>query len=115
MLAKTGLIHKLNTAYKNIVIPYGVSEEILEGGDDEAVRWIKGGGKKYVINFSKVKPVVAAWDLGKGESQVISYTYTHSELRAGLDDKAARKCAKALSIKLIGTIGLILYFKKTIK
>jgi hypothetical protein len=42
--------------------------------------------------------IIANWDLGSGESHVLSWALSYSDYEAVVDDLAARKCAKALSI-----------------
>ena len=43
---------------------------------------------------------------------MLSYVYQNNDFIAGTDDKAARKSAKAISVKAIGTIGIILNLKQ---
>ena len=59
-----------------------------------------------------IDPAIAGWDVGKGESEVLSYAVAHSGSEAILDDLAARKCARSLGIPLRGTVGIILLAKK---
>jgi predicted nucleic acid-binding protein len=57
-------------------------------------------------------PVITAWDLGRGETEVLSWAYEHSGCEAILDDRAAKKCALSLNIRGRGTIGVILMGKR---
>ena len=59
-----------------------------------------------------VPPLIAGWDLGKGEAQVLAHCYAQATAVALLDDLAARRCAAALSVRCVGTIGLVLIAKK---
>ena len=59
-----------------------------------------------------IAPVVAAWDLGAGESAVISHALTHSGAEAVLDDGPARTCAGALGVGVRGTLGLLVLAKR---
>ena len=52
-------------------------------------------------------PVVVAWDLGAGESAVLSHALINRGWTAVVDDGAARRCARALAIPLLGTLGLV--------
>lgn len=54
---------------------------------------------------------VAHWDLGAGESQVLSHCLA-GDRAAVLDDGEARAYAQSLGIPLIGTIGIILRARK---
>ena len=53
-----------------------------------------------------------AWDLGAGETAVISYALAKPGWTAILDDGAARRCARSLSVPLKGTLGIILLAKR---
>ncbi|HCA96836.1 MAG TPA: DUF3368 domain-containing protein, partial [Cyanobacteria bacterium UBA9226] len=44
------------------------------------------------MEISDVAPEVAAWDLGKGESAVLSFALKNSGFVAIIDDRAARRC-----------------------
>jgi predicted nucleic acid-binding protein len=46
---------------------------------------------------------VAAWDLGRGESEVISFALLNPSYRVVLDDKETRRCADTLGCKCIGS------------
>jgi predicted nucleic acid-binding protein len=56
--------------------------------------------------------VVMAWDAGPGETAVISLARTASDLRAVVDDDYARRCARVLGVKTLGTCGVILLAKR---
>ncbi len=55
----------------------------------------------------EISDEVANWDLGPGESQVLSLTGRIPESRAVVDDLAARRCAHSLSLPIIGTLGVV--------
>lgn len=52
-----------------------------------------------------------AWNLGSGESEVLSYALNHPGVRAMVDDAAARRCARTEGIP-IGTGGAIVLAKR---
>lgn len=62
-----------------------------------------------------IEPIISAWDLGVGETHVLSWAYQHKGYQAIVDDLAARNCAKSLGISICGTIGVILTAKKKSK
>ncbi len=112
-LANIEHAHLLPDACDQLVIPRAVEYEILDGVDDDlAKHWISTTGQEWVQDTGAVVPLVAAWDLGVGESAVLSWSYQHSEYQSVVDDLAARKCAKTFSIALCGTIGVIVIAKK---
>lgn len=52
--------------------------------------------------------MILAWDLGTGETAVLSFAVANAGWSAVLDDGAARRCARALDIPLLGTLAIIL-------
>ena len=57
-------------------------------------------------------PVIIAWNLGLGESEVLAWSYQNTGYEAVLDDRAARNCALSLNIPVRGTIGVLLLAKR---
>jgi len=55
---------------------------------------------------------VAAWDLGQGESAVISFALENPGFWAVIDDREARRCATALHCRHTGTLGIIVLAKR---
>lgn len=51
---------------------------------------------------------VLAWDLGAGETAVLSWALANPGWIAVLDDGMARRCAHTLSVPLLGTLGIII-------
>jgi predicted nucleic acid-binding protein len=111
-LAKIGQLQLIEELCPNPIIPRGVAQEIFQGPDhDPAKQWLAGVGKNWIREVAGVNPAIIAWDLGQGESEVLSWAYTDPGYIAVLDDRAARNCGKALGVKVIGTIGIILLAK----
>ena len=63
-------------------------------------------------SIGPVESAVAAWDLGRGESRVLSYGLRHDEWTAVVDDGSARRCAKGLDISVVGTLGVLVVAKR---
>jgi predicted nucleic acid-binding protein len=106
-LANIGYANLLPDMCDQLVIPRAVEHEILAGTDDDlAKHWMSSTGHQWVKDTGTVVPLVAAWDLGAGESAVLSWSYLHSGYQSVVDDLAARKFAKAFGIALCGTIGV---------
>lgn len=62
----------------------------------------------YAREFAEqLDPLVMSWDLGQGESEVLTIALQKGNATVVLDDLLARKCAKLLKISLIGSIGLL--------
>lgn len=107
-LNKIGQIDLLVKLCDELVIPQGVVDEIQNGGyDDQAVTWIREKAQQYIQPVSNIDPVVASWDLGMGESHVMSWLVEHPGFEAILDDRAARKAAKILQMPVRGTLSII--------
>lgn len=113
-LAKIGRINLLAKLCDDAVIPQGVADEIQLGGyDDSAVSWLREKGQTWIRPIATIEPNIANWDLGLGESQVLSWATTHPGYEAILDDRAARKAAKILKVPVRGTLAVILLAKKS--
>jgi predicted nucleic acid-binding protein len=59
-----------------------------------------------------VEAVAAGWDLGRGESELLSFALTHAGFEVVLDGLASSRCAAALSIPVRGTFGGLLLAHK---
>jgi predicted nucleic acid-binding protein len=112
-LTRAGLLDLLQLAHPEIVVPAAVAEEIQRRGPhDPATRAIASTPWLEVVATPQVPAAIQAWDLGPGESAVLSWCSSHAGAEAIIDDLAARRCADALSIPVRGTLGLVLLGKK---
>jgi predicted nucleic acid-binding protein len=112
-LGKVSQIRLLQEMCSDLIIPAGVVREIDEGPVDDPARiWLHEQGTAFVHRLERVPPLVLAWDLGKGETEVISWAYLNPGYHAVLDDRAARNCASSLGIRVTGTKVLVLLAKK---
>ena len=113
ILAKVDQILLLKDLCEEMTIPSGVKEEIDEGPENDPARiWLKSDGGKWVRDSGPINPVISAWDLGQGETEVLNWAYEHPGYEVILDDKAAKNCASSVHIKVHGTIGIILLAKQ---
>jgi predicted nucleic acid-binding protein len=113
VLAKAGLLDLLTGLCAGLRIPRSVAEEVSRINDpaDPARIWLlRNNG--FVADSPSVSPFVMAWDLGAGESSVISLVESLPGLTAVLDDLAGRRCAQAIGLPVVGTLGLILMAKQ---
>lgn len=114
-LAKAGLLNSILRLTNQVIVPRSVADEIARFNDpsDAACIWLE---TPVAASFLRDDPVtsefVAAWGLGAGESSVISLVQANPDSIAVLDDLAARHCAGALRLKMVGTLGLLLLAKK---
>lgn len=113
LLGKIGRIDLVSRLAARIVIPQGVAEELRAGpAADPARTWIEGPGAGAVTAVEQTDPLVATWDLGLGESHVLTLCRATPNTEAILDDRAARNCAAALGIPVRGTLALIALAKR---
>jgi predicted nucleic acid-binding protein len=110
LLAKISQIELLTALAESIVIPEGVAAEIQQQIDPAAL-WLHNLDSR---SFRRVpiEPVIATWDLGAGESEVLSWAASNPGFEVIIDDLAARKCAMSLSIPVRGTLGILLLGKR---
>ena len=99
--------------FDEIIVPEAVWQEIVEGGHQDLAS-VAVPKTPWLLKKSQepISPLVMSWDLGKGETAVIGYANLYPEYHVILDDAAARRCAKALSIKSLGTLGVVLIAKQ---
>ncbi|TVL99855.1 MAG: DUF3368 domain-containing protein [Candidatus Brocadia sp. WS118] len=114
LLSKIGYLNILTGLCSELVIPKGVIDELFFY-KEEQLRWDLFLSSKNVITLKdslQIPSDVAGWDLGKGESEVITFAIEHSGCEVILDDLQARKCAHTFNVSVMGTVGIILFAKK---
>ncbi len=107
-LAKANMLTIMPKLAKEILVPQAVLNEIRAGPENDPCR--KAVDELPWLSVIKLEPpvsVAAAVQLGSGEAEVIEHTRRNPDYTAVIDDKAARRAAKVLGVKLIGTLGLI--------
>jgi len=113
LLGEIGYLNLLTELSRTLVIPEAVGVEIHAGPqEDVAQRWLEAEGHAYLRQSAPVDTAIAGWDLGAGESAVLTWARQHPEYEAVLDDRAARNCAVALGIPVRGTLGVLLLAKR---
>ena len=115
VLAKAGLLERFAKLGEPSIVPQVVVEEILWANDpmDPACAIFRDPQSLMdVIPAAPMSALLAGWDLGAGESAVISIASARAGAVAVLDDLAARRCAQAHGLAMTGTLGLVLLAKK---
>jgi predicted nucleic acid-binding protein len=60
----------------------------------------------------EIPDAIKAWDLGRGESEVLAYAASLPHSRPLLDDAEGKACALALGMKPLGTGGFLVLAKR---
>jgi predicted nucleic acid-binding protein len=113
LLCKSGLAELLPQLFSEIYMPERVSMEIIEG-KDIATEKLYDFEETWIIQcLVNVAEEVLVWNLGDGETDVLSFAFANIENYTALvDDRAARRCAATLNIKTLGTGGILVLAKK---
>ncbi len=107
-LSKSGLLGLLSSLFKDIVVPELVVKEVMVKGEIN----LKLNKEVYRLVDVAISPSVASWDLGNGESDVLTFALNNPEYWAVIDDREARRCAISLGCRYIGTVGIIVLAKR---
>ena len=113
LLGKADLLKTISSLAEKWIIPDGVLNEVLAKRPIEPYLAALASDSEVVREtVSNIHPSIAAWDLGQGESQVLTFALRETPMGVVLDDLQARKCAELFDIPLIGTLGLIVLAKR---
>ncbi|MBK1724926.1 DUF3368 domain-containing protein [Thiocystis violacea] len=108
LLGKVEQIQLLSAVAGQIAVPSAVIREVSAKPDGERAVQTLTALKPAIIVDDEIPPAnILSWDLGAGETQVISHAVAHAADRVVIDDLAARRCAKAMGLAIIGTLGII--------
>lgn len=113
LLGKINQLHLLAKLAGPVVIPHEVAVEIRAGPPgDAALLWLETEGRGLVADPVPFDLRVVAWDLGNGETAVISRALSETGAVCLLDDRAARDCARLFGAQVKGTVGVLLLAKR---
>ena len=112
-LFKSGLADLLPALFKEVIAPEEVCHEIAaKGKGDFAAQGLPSTDWLKRVGGIAIPPQVASWDLGAGESAVISLALRDPEYWAIIDDREARRCALSLQCRYTGTVGVLVLAKR---
>ncbi len=112
LLGRVGRLDLPNALADEIAVPEAVLQELRAGDDrDDVASNVEAAAWAKVVADEDVSQVIAAWDLGRGETQVLAYGLAHPGWESVLDDAAARRCAASVGVSVVGTLGLVLRAK----
>ena len=108
VLAKVGLLDLLPRIFDAVFVPAAVSDEIAHGPADDPMRallpravWLRR------VRLDPPLSPLAGWQLGAGEAEVIEYARLNPPYGVILDDRAARRAAFAIGLKVYGTLSVL--------
>lgn len=107
VLSKVNQQSLLTKLAEEWVVPQAVVREIEAGPSDDPARNYLSSHAVNIVD-PKLNTDVLAWDLGEGETAVLSYALSQSGWRVVIDDGAARRCARTFGLSMIGTLGIII-------
>jgi predicted nucleic acid-binding protein len=111
-LAKAGYLELLTQLPGELLVPEAVALEILAGpAADPARRAVESGWGSRIAPVA-VPAELIEWGLDAGETAALALGQSRRPCTVLLDDAAARACAKALGVPLLGTLGVVLRAKK---
>jgi predicted nucleic acid-binding protein len=113
ILFRSGQAELLGQLWPEVVVPGAVWAEVLAGGPHDPATLglpVAPWAKQEVV--TTVTPMIAAWDLGPGESEVLTFAFEHPGYHAMVDDAEARRCARTFSIPILGTGGTLILAKR---
>jgi len=113
LLGKADLLKTISPLAKTWIIPDGVIHEVQEKRPiDPYLSGLESNSKVVRKTVLNIHSSIAAWDLGQGESEVLTLALEKPRTGVVLDDLQARKCAELFEIPLIGTLGLVVLAKR---
>lgn len=113
VLGKAGLLGTISPLADTWFLPEGVIIEVEHKHSAHAgIAELERTSRVEQIRDIVVPPEVAAWDLGRGESEVLAIALNCMKTGVVLDDLQARKCASVLGVTLKGTLGLLIEAKR---
>ena len=111
LLCKVGHVELLRKVCRTVCVPEGVVAEIRAAPDDPACRALDTYDWLQRVAVS-VPDGIKAWDLGRGESEVVAHALVAPGFRPLLDDAEGKACSLAFGLRPLGTGGLLVHAKK---
>ena len=112
VLARIGRENLILEQADQVVVPEPVAAEIQAGPAHDQARQILAASYFTIVDTPSPPPELLSWDLGSGETAVLSLAVAEPNWTAILDDAAARKCARTFSVSVKGTLAIVLSAKQ---
>jgi predicted nucleic acid-binding protein len=108
LLGKTDNLDLLSALADIVVVPRAIVNEVGAKPDGALILQVLARDPRYcVVDDEAVSPKILSWDSGAGETQAIAHARRHGAERAVIDDMEARRCARAMGLTVIGTLGVV--------
>jgi len=111
LLCKVGRVELLRHLCRTVCVPEGVVAEIEAVSDDPACHTVSACAWLRRVTVA-VPDGIKAWDLGRGESEVVAFALATTGFRPLLDDAEGKACSLAFGLRPLGTGGLLIYAKR---
>ena len=105
VFGKIGHLDLLTRLAKEIVVPQAVVTQIIAGPENDPAKLAIEAKMFQPVDAPPPTPELAAWDLGLGETAVISYALEHAGWTAILDDRT-------FGMEVKGSLAIVLLAKK---
>jgi len=114
LLGKIGQLHLIENLSPFFRIPTAVVTEIGKGpASDPTIGWLASAVfESHVVETPSPPAFLEQWDLGAGETAVLSLALSDSGSVAILDDLAARTFATTYDVPILGTLGILIRAKQ---
>ena len=111
-LSSAGLIELLHRVDWDVLVPAAVRAEILRrGADDLTARALDSAPWLRAVGPVETPSDTLDLDLGPGESEVLAIALSYRDSLVVSDDRAARKAARDLGLRVAGTLAIVLAAK----
>ncbi|NBD34110.1 MAG: DUF3368 domain-containing protein [Cyanobacteria bacterium] len=112
-LTKGNYLSLLQVVSPKFIVPQVVAAEVQAYGESDVTAQALAQTEWLMIRETPPVPsLIQSWDLGPGESAVLSWGYADGGTEVIIDDLMGRRCAKALQIPVRGTLGVVLLAKQ---
>jgi predicted nucleic acid-binding protein len=113
LLGKSNLLKTIAPLGEQWIIPESVVKEVSQKSSvAQILDQLSEKSKVHRQKAQSINPFVANWNLGDGESEVITLATENKGYGVVIDDLQARKCSQILNIPLTGSMGLLVRAKR---
>ncbi len=113
LLGKADLLKVISPLASCWIIPNSVISEVsIKSAVEPLLAQLAKTSQVLCQTAPMIDPIIANWNLGPGESEVITLALQQDSHGVVLDDLQARKCAQILNLPLMGSLGLVVKAKK---